>query len=80
MILILREEVEKFAQAMELELRRHDSKKGKSWKKMSLDEIESMIRDAVKTVEYKGQDIDIANLCMMHYDNDTLHKKEMVGK
>ena len=63
----IRKEVMEFAEAMEKELRRHDKKKGESWKKLSLFEIEKRILRTSYTACNEGQDIDIANYCMMHY-------------
>ncbi len=68
--IVLRPELRKFAEAMEMELSRHDTKKGKSWKKLSLYTLEQRIKRATDTIEYQGQDIDVASICMMHFDNE----------
>ena len=70
----IRPEILAFAEAMELEMSRHDAEKGDSWKDCEIDDLEDGMGEAVEqwwnNYEYGyEQDVehylDIANFCMM---------------
>ena len=67
----MRPEIELFAQAMENTMKKHDKKKGDSWKTCDILFLEDKLIKEVE--EYldsrdKKELVDIANMCMMLYN------------
>jgi len=69
----IRPEILRFADIMEVVMSKNDSEKGDSWKRLPHDELQAML---LKEVEESNVDnakikewIDIANFCMMIYNN-----------
>lgn len=70
-MVLVRREIKAFAFQMEMEMRRHDPKKGDSWKTMNLGELRTLFSKSHRnwlwslTDNERHQLIDIANLAMM---------------
>jgi len=71
--MIIRKEIMAFAQAMEKVMQKHDLIKGDSWKEMSHQALQTLLRQEMVESECDnakiGEWIDIANICMMIYNN-----------
>ncbi len=68
----IRKEVKEFAEAMEIILRKHDNKKGDSWKRLDMEYLFSILGEEYEEAKYSGKDnhlefVDLANVCMMLY-------------
>jgi len=69
----MRPEIELFAQAMENTMKKHDKKKGDSWKTEDVDWLRAKLVEEFE--EYfdtfdKKELVDIANMCMMLYNRE----------
>lgn len=71
---LLRSELREFADEMERELRRHDSRKGDSWKTMNevvLSEMIADVWDKLEDLDHENREqerselVDLSNLSMM---------------
>jgi len=70
-MVLLRDEVRKFADEMEKELRRHDPEKGDSWKELDIVRLDGLLAKAYLCWGYgpeknrRDELIDLANIAMM---------------
>jgi hypothetical protein len=66
----IRPEILEFAQEMECIMRKHDERKGDSWKSLHIDYLRLQLTDEYReTSEHKDfmEYVDVANFCMMLY-------------
>jgi len=72
-----------FAEAMEKVMQKHDKTKGDSYKGMSHQSLQTLLRQEIVETELDdakvSEWIDVANLCMMIYHN-TIHGSHENGK
>ena len=65
----IRPEIQIFAEAMEVVMQKHDKKKGDSWKRMYVEDLQILLSEEIeelpKGVGKVGEYVDVANFCMM---------------
>ena len=63
-----RPEILEFAKAMEATMKKHDARKGNTWKAMSLKELDQLFNNEIEEATINGDRsewVDVANFCMM---------------